>query len=206
MSHLRLGRLSATAIAAIGALYLVALAFGIGEHGFNEPIADPILAIMEGLTIASACAIVALVVAVHAHAPPYRAVHTMASLAFAVMFAGTTSVVHVVQLTALRQLGQDVIAWPSALYAAELAAWDLFLGLALLFAAPVFAGTGLEARIRRGLALCGVLCLAGLVGPAVGNMRLQLVGVAGYALVLPVVSVFLMAFFRHEERHGRPRV
>ena len=206
MSHLRLGRLSATAIAAIGLLYVVALAFGIAEHGFSEPIADPILAIMECLTIASACAIVALVVSIHAIAPPHRAVLAIASLAFAVMFAGTTSVVHVVQLTALRQLGHDVIAWPSALYAAELAAWDLFLGLALLFAAPVFAGARAEARVRRGLVLCGVLCLAGLVGPAVGNMRLQLVGVVGYALVLPVVSVFLMSYFRHEERHGHPRV
>ena len=200
MPYFRVGRLSAWAIATIGALYAVALAVGIAAHGFREPIADPTLAIMECLTILSACAIVVLVVAIHAHVPAPRAVHAAVSLAFTVMFAGTTCVVHVVQLTALRQLGHDVIVWPSVLYAAELAAWDLFLGLALLFAAPVFAGTGDGARVRRGLILCGVLCLAGLVGPALGDMRLQLVGVFGYAVVLPVTSVCLAAYFRRAER------
>lgn len=43
--------------------------------------------------------------------------------------------------------------------------------------------------MRRALLLCGALCLAGTVGPIVGDMRLQLVGVLGYAGVLPVVAI-----------------
>jgi hypothetical protein len=82
-------------------------------------------------------------------------------------------------------------------YAAELLAWDVFLGLALMFAGPVFHGDGLERAARRGLLVCGTLCLAGAVGPAVGNMRLQLIGVLGYAVVLPVVSGLLMRLFAH---------
>ena len=99
------------------------------------------------------------------------------------------------ELTAARQLGEGGIVWPSRAYAAELLAWDVFLGLALLFAAPVFEGGGPERAVRRGLLACGALCLAGAVGPAVGNMRLQLVGVLGYAVVLPVVSVLLARVF-----------
>ena len=76
------------------------------------------------------------------------------------------------------------------------AAWLLcFLAT---FAAPVFAGGGLERAVRRGLLVCGVLCLAGTVGPAVGNMRLQLVGVVGYAGVLPAVSLLLARLFAHQ--------
>jgi len=40
------------------------------------------------------------------------------------------------------------------------------------------------ASARRTLFVCGVLCRLGTVGPVVGSMHLQLVGVAGYA-VLP---------------------
>jgi hypothetical protein len=54
---------------------------------------------------------------------------------------------------------------------------------------------GPERRVRLPLSICGVPCLAGTIGPAVGNMRLQLVGVAGYAGVLPVVSLLLARLF-----------
>jgi hypothetical protein len=81
-------------------------------------------------------------------------------------------------------------------YAVELLAWNLFLGLALLFAAPVFDGVGSGRGVRRGLLLSGVLCVAGIVGPVVGNMRLQLVGVVGYAAVLPFVCFMLAKLFR----------
>jgi hypothetical protein len=112
--------------------------------------------------------------------------------------------VHFVELTAVRQMGGGGIAWPSRVYAAELLAWDIFLGLALLFAAPLFARGGLEGVVRRSLLLCGGLCLAGAVGPAVGNMRLQLIGVLGYALVLPIVWVLLAVVL--DRRCRRPEI
>jgi hypothetical protein len=40
-----------------------------------------------------------------------------------------------------------------------------------------------------------VLCLLGTVGPVAGDMRLQLVGVAGYAVVLPVAAFLLARVF-----------
>jgi hypothetical protein len=103
--------------------------------------------------------------------------------------------VHFIELTAARQLDGGGIVWPSRVYAAELLAWDVFLGLALVFAARVFDGDEFERRVRLALSICGVLCLVGMVGPVVGNMRLQLVGVVGYAGVLPVVSFLLARLF-----------
>jgi hypothetical protein len=195
MTARRLGVWSSAAIVGIGVAYALALAVGFARHGLHEPIADPVLAVMEVLTLLSALPIVTLMTAVHERAAPGRKVYGLAAIAFATLCAGTTSGVHFVELTAARQLGGGGIAWPSRVYAAELLAWDVFLGLAMLFASPVFDGGGAERTVRRGLLSCGVLCLAGTVGPAMGNMRLQFIGVVGYAGVLPVVSLLLARLF-----------
>lgn len=192
----RLGIWSATAVIVIGGMYVATLGVGVAVHGLATPIGDPILAIMEILTLLSALAVVLLMVAIHDYASGPRKPYGLIAVAFTIVFAGTTSVVHFVELTALRQSGAGGIVWPSPLYAAELAAWDLFLGLALLFAAPVFEGGGLAGRARHGLLISGSLSLAGIIGPAVGDMRLQRVGILGYAVVFPLVCFTLARLFR----------
>jgi hypothetical protein len=77
-----------------------------------------------------------------------------------------------------------------------LLAWDLFLGLSLLFAAPVFQGGKLEDAVRIGLYVGGALCITGILGPATGDMRLQFIAIVGYAGVLPIVSLLLVLLFR----------
>jgi hypothetical protein len=205
MSGNQLGSWSAVAVFVIGVAYLVTLTIGFAIHGLTEPIVDPVLAMMEALTLLSAPPMVVLMAAIHGYASANRKIYALIALAFTIAFAGTTSAVHFVELTALRQLGSGGIVWPSPEYALELLAWNLFLGLALLFAAPVFDGAGPERRVRRGLSVSGVLCVAGTIGPAVGNMRIQLVGVLGYAGVLPVVCFMLARLFRRE-RGDRPNV
>jgi hypothetical protein len=199
----RLGSGSAFAVFLIGVAYFVTLAIGFAVHGLSEPIVDPILAIMEVLTLMSALAMVVMMAAVHGHASVDRKIYGVIALAFTILFSGTTSVVHFVELTALRQLGSAGIVWPSTDYAVELLAWNLFLGLSLLFAAPVFTGVA-ESGVRRGLFIGGVLCVAGTVGPVVGNMRIQLIGVLGYAGVLPVVAFMLTRLFRRDEASPKP--
>jgi hypothetical protein len=185
----------------IGIAYVVTLAIGFAVHGFAEPIVDPILAIMEVLTLMSAPPMVVIMAAIHGYASEDRKIFALIALAFTVLFAGMTSAVHFVELTALRQLGVGGIVWPSPVYAVELLAWNLFLGLALLFAALVFDGGGPERVVRRNLLISGGLCVAGTAGPAIGNMRLQLVGVLGYAGVLPVVCFMLARLFRSNRGH-----
>ena len=92
--------------------------------------------------------------------------------------------------------------WPSLLYAIELAAWHLFFGLALLFAAPAFTGHGAAFVARAGLLLAGGLCLVGLAGPAVGNLNWRMIGVAGYGLVFPLCLVAIGLVF---SRAAAPR-
>jgi hypothetical protein len=199
----RLGLWSAIGLAGIGVAYVLALGAGFAQHGLHEPMRDPILAIMEVLTLLSALAIVTLLASIHDRAAPGRKVYGVAALAFGTLGAGLTSTVHFLELTADRQRDGSGFVWPSRIYAAELLAWDVFLGLALVFAAPVFDGGGPERAVRRALAICGGLCLAGTVGPIVGSMRLQLIGVAGYAGVLPVAAILLARLFARSTT--RPR-
>ena len=191
----RVGAWSAAAVVGIGLAYIVVLAVGMARHGLNEPITDPILAVMEILTLLSAPPIVTLTAALHEQAPAAQRLPGRVALAFATLFAGTTSAVHFVELTAARQMGGGSLVWPSTAYALELLAWDVFLGLALLSAAATLQDVGRERTVRHGLVACGVLCLVGTVGPALGNMRLQLIGVFGYAVVLPVTAFLLWRLF-----------
>jgi hypothetical protein len=190
-----LGRWSSFAVFLVGLAYIVALIIGFTTRGLSAPIVDPLLAIMEILTLIAAPLMLVMMAAIYGRASDER--KTTGSLAFAFMLltTGTTSAVHFVNLTATRQLGSALLVWPSPAYALELLAWDVFLGLSLVFAAFTFQGSG---RVKSGLLVCGLLCLVGALGPAVGNMRLQLIGVFAYGGVLPVVSLALSRTFRDE--------
>lgn len=198
MSNSVLGRWSSFSVFLIGLAYLGALVIGFTTRGLSAPIVDPLLAIMELLTLLVAPILLVMMAAVRGRAP--AALDTVGSLAFAFMAlaTGLTSAVHFVALTATRQLGSALLVWPSSAYAVELLAWDGFLGLSLVFAAFTLQRGGRERHVRRGLLACGLLCLLGVIGPAVGNMRLQLVGVFAYGVLLPVVSLLLSRLFRDD--------
>lgn len=187
----------------MGAAYLIVLALGFARHGFDEPIADPILAVMELLTLSSVLPLVSIAVAVMLVAPDGRRVWGILAVCFVAMFAVATSGVHVFELTVGRQLGTPGLVWPSASYAIELLAWDLFLGLSLLFVAGALDPRLAPRWLRRVTQLAGALCLAGIIGPATGDMRLQFIGVLGYAVLLPLVALGLARWF-HVTAAARP--
>ncbi len=198
-----LGRWSSFAVFLVGVIYIVALVIGFTTYGLSAPIVDPLLAIMEILTVIAALLMLVMMAAIYGRAPDNRKTVGAIAFAFMILMTGMTSVVHFVELTAMRQLGTVSLVWPSPAYALELLAWDVFLGLSLMFAAFTFDESGCERLVRRGLLLCGILCVFGVVGPVVGNMRLQLVGVFAYGGVLPVVCLLVSRLFRDE---GRPAI
>lgn len=155
---------------------MVALVAGFATRGLSAPIIDPLLAIMEILTLIAAPLMLVMTAAVHGRAPDDRKSASVIAVAFMTLMTGMTSAVHFVELTVVRQLGSASLVWPSTAYALELLAWDVFLGISLVSAAFTFENSGRERSVRRGLLACGTLCLLGVAGPAVGNMRLQLVG------------------------------
>lgn len=175
---------------------MVAIGLGIADSGLDDPIGDPVLAVMEIITMVAAPLVVVLMAAVYGIAGRDRKTPALIALSFGVIVAGLTSGVHFTALTSGRQTGVPLLQWPSTAYALELLAWDVFLGLSLLFAAPVFVGAGLFAAARWSLGIAGALSLAGTIGPITGNMALQRIGILGYGVVLPIASAILARVFR----------
>jgi len=192
----RVGFVSATGLCLVGIVYIAVVAFGVAEAGLSDPIADPTLAIMEVLTMLSALLFVLLTGAIYDAASAEQKIFGIMALTFAAMMAGITCTVHFVALTAGRQSGFTVLEWPSTLYAAELLAWDVLLGLSLIFAALTFNGSRLAVAILWALIVSGALALIGTLGPIAGNMALQRPGILGYGLGLPAAALMLAIFFR----------
>lgn len=196
----RLGMWSAFGLFMVGITYAVTVAIGMYFSGFTNPIVDPILAIMELLTLIAAPLLVILMSTIHSTALPESKTYSLIALAFMLIVAGLTSAVHFIGLTVLRQTGMEGLIWPSELYAVELLAWDVMLGLSLLFAAPVFRGERLKNRIRTCLIITGVLCTTGTLGPVTGDMRIQFVSVLGYGVLLPAVWLLIAKDFQNSYR------
>jgi hypothetical protein len=159
---------------------------------------------MEVLILVMAPVLVLLAVVIHACAPEGTKTYSMTALGWMLLVAGFTMTVHVVQLTVARRIGPDAIQgfqylfnwhWPSVLYGVDIAAWDTFFALALLFAAPVFHAAG-QVAVRNGLLIAGAMSLVGIIGPAVNHIALRQVGIIGYAIVWPIVCIPLSKAFR----------
>ena len=171
---------------------------------------EPYLTIMEVLMLLLNPAMVVLFAAIHAYAPPNKKTCSQAAFGFLLLLVAITGVVHFINLTVIRRTTSaataEVFAFyhsrgdgQSPMFAAEMLGWDFFFGLALVFAAPVFRGDRLQAAIRIGLIVSGLLCLAGFSGPASGDMRFQVLAILGYAFGFPFVCLLLAKLFARSE-------
>lgn len=204
----RIGIWSATSVAVIMAAYIIVGLVGIvARPPSSDPMheVDPYLAILELLIILAAVALVAMMAAVCAYAPPDRRTYSLAALACMTALAILTCGTHFASLTVGRQIDSSVSPlllqqlsferWPTLALALDLLAWDLFLGFSMLFAAPVFKGDGLPNRVRISMLVVGALCLVGTLGPLLGDLRIQYLGIMGYDFVLPLVCILLARLF-----------
>ncbi len=163
---------------------------------------DPYLAILETLIVLCGPLEIALFAAIYAYAPPDRKTFALSALIFVSLLAVITCSLHFLLLTIGRQSGYAAIPgpgpfypWPTVLFGLDLFAWDVFQGLGLVFAAPVFRGDKLHRAIRMAMFISGALCLVGVSGPASGDLRFQLLAVVGYVAGLFVVCVLLAILF-----------
>lgn len=201
----RLGVVCAVATVVFSLIYAIILIVGLLSLPSPEaPIGDPYFPIMEFLILLLAPVMVAVMVAVHAWAPPEAKVFVLLAVLFMVLMAGTTSGVHLVILTLGRHpafTGQSWVPlvlefrWPSVAYVLDILAWDVFFSLAVFCAAVAFGGTRLATSIRVLLILSGALALGGLNGVITGDMQLRNIGILGYAVVFPVATGLLALLF-----------
>jgi len=208
----RLGVISGSAVAALCFVYLVVLVIGLATlPSPDHPVQQPWLALLELLILAIAPAMVALAVAICCSASPERLPLALVGLVFFGMCALTTSAVH---FCILVLGGHEAFSgepwstlvfsfrWPSLVYALDILAWDVFFPLGALCLAVAVQGAGLARRVRALLVVSGVLALAGLAGVVLGDMRVRLIGVVGYALCFPVAAAMLAMLFQRERGAG----
>jgi hypothetical protein len=170
----------------------------------QDPIGDPYFSVLEILILLLAPLMVVLAAAMHAWASDASKVYGLLSLVFMSSLAVITCSVHFVILTVSRDPAVAALPsaplfldfrWPSVVYALDILAWDIFFGLSVLFAAPIFGGSRLANWIRGLLSVSGILAIAGLSGVVSGNMQLRNIGIIGYVGVFPLAAALLAVLF-----------
>src|SRR5215207_9573053 len=100
----RFGIFSAAATVILLVAYAVTLLVGLASlESPQQPISEPMITILEVLSITMMPAMVALMVAVHAWAPMNAKTLSLTSLVFMGLLAGVTCIVHFCVLTLSRQ-------------------------------------------------------------------------------------------------------
>ena len=142
---------AARAVVALGVVYVITGAAGY-FLGANQPehfgVVDPALAVLEILIILCVPPMITMMAALHACAVSDKKTWSRVALIFMVLLGGVTFAIHFVELTVVRRIDLTTtpglarvlsFQWPSAAFALDLLAWDVFLGLSMLFA-PVRLG------------------------------------------------------------------
>lgn len=187
--------LAAGAVTLLSGVYGAALLAGLAARSSaGDPIPDPWLSFMELLILAIAPAMVALVWSMQLAARPRRALGWLACACMA-LAAATTCAVHAMLLLGSRAAAVEAFRWPSAPYAADIVAWDLFFPLSVLTAATLIKGRAWARAARLLFILAGMLALAGLAGLPTGDMGVRNIGILGYAVVFPIATAILAVHF-----------
>ena len=202
-----IGRWSARGLFVLTVVYSADFVVGFAALGnLHDPLPDPYLAVGEALILVMAPIMVALMLAIHACAPNGAKSFTQVALGWMLAAAALTTTVHLVELSVARHVDPDSFPgyarifdfqWPSLLYAVDVVAWDVFFGLALLFAVPAFRRRS-DTAVRLGLIASGSLCLLGLIGPLTNAIGWRAVGIFGYTIVFAATCVPLARAFRSD--------
>jgi hypothetical protein len=201
-----IGAWSARAMFFLEVVYIAVFIVGFADVGnTSDPLPDPYLAIVEVMILVMAPILVALILAIHQCAPKQAKPFTQVALGWMLAAAAVTTVVHFVLLTVARHVDAATFPgyarifdweWPSTFYAIDIAAWDIFFGLALLFAVPAFVRRGGGSLVRKGLVASGSLCLIGLIGPFANAMAWRNIGILGYTVVFGLTCLPLSRAFQ----------
>lgn len=184
------GLVAALTLCIASLLYGAALLVGLAARARpDDPVPDPWLAGMEGLILVIAPCLVILIWSLGGAAKSRRLGRL--ALSFMVASAAITLGVHLTLLAEPREAAADAFRWPSAFYALDVLAWDVFFALSVLLAAPLVSGGPVARVVRWLMVLSGLLALAGLAGLPTGDMGLRNIGILGYAVVFPVAAAGL---------------
>ncbi len=207
----RVGFYSAVANTLGGIVYLLAVLYVIATGQFTFPPADWVQ-LFGGISSLIFCPlIVVMMAALHSAVDASKKVLSQISLGFTLLFALSVSINRFSQLGVVRQAAlagkADGIGWfqaygdYSVFLGLEYLGWAWFLGLALLFAAPLFGEGRLERWIRGLMLLYAAMGLVASIGFLVGNW-LSLIGFAAWGVVLFIITALLAIWFTKTGRNA----
>lgn len=167
-----------------------------------------IITIMEILTVWAAFVIIRFMIELYRGCGENRKSQGMTALILSVCMAVITIMNHFIYITVLNQIYKEksipywllLDSWPSISKGLECVSWGFFLGLAMIFASRVLEDWGSKV-ITWTMRISGILTLAGLVGPIIGNMNYYMLSTIGYSVGLLALSIEMIVYLN---RYGKP--
>lgn len=152
---------------------------------------------------------VVLMTCVHAYASNAKKLWSQVGLAFAIIYATMACINYIVQLTVVRLsllnretdgLAMFVSGNPHSIFWALASAY-VFMNLAMLFAAPVFAGGKLERWIRWLFLANGTSAVITIFGLVVDSPMIYLLGsLVPWCVIFSAATILLAVLFRRSEQ------
>ena len=137
---------------------------------------------------------------IHCYASESKKVFSLVGLSFAIIYATLISLNYFIQLTFVNQTSFDVSIFSmtnpqSLMWVIEVLGY-FFMGLATLFAAPVFGSGGIEKIIKWLFIVNGILGIGALIGYGMNvPLEIMLGGLIVWDIVMPVSSALLAYLF-----------
>ncbi|MFC1910857.1 hypothetical protein ACFLXC_06235 [Chloroflexota bacterium] len=208
-NSLKTGYWAAIANFIFGLFFLAAVAASF--IALKGPPVGIYLTLTSVITLIGVVAMVFLWSAMHICTQPDRKVFSLCSLAMITVLTALTSITRIVQISLVPQAldagKTDGLSWflvygeLSVMADIEVLAWGGFLGLAMLFLAPVFRKQKLERTLFWTLIISGSLCLIGVVGKVLNIPALTFVGLSGWGLGLTIFMGLLVFWFKRKLIH-----
>jgi len=148
-----------------------------------------------------------LMASIHSYAPEERKVFSLVGLSFAIIYATLISINYFIQLTFVRQSTFDASMFEmtnpqSMMWVIEVLGY-FFMGLATLFAAPVFGSSRLERFVKWLFVANGVLGILTPIGYGLSlPLEILLGGLIVWDIIMPISTASLAILFRRAKRMG----
>lgn len=192
-------------------LYFLVILGAILTGQFTFPPGD-FLQLFGGISSLLFCPLIVVVMAsLHSVTTRQKKTLSLVSLGFTLLFAIAVSINRFTQLGAVRQSlaagDTQGISWflaygdRSVMLGLEMMGWGWFLGLAMLFAAPLFSNGKLGRWLTGLMILYGVLGIISAVAYLLAS-PLSAIGFVAWGLILFIITALLAVYFRKAEAIG----
>ena len=177
------------------------IAIALGASG------APTRSVAVGASLLLALSFVILMASIHGYAPQEKKVWSQIGLSFAIVYAALLIWNYYLQLTVVR-INPHVYAWLTMDFTRDTAFWSLetigytLMGLAALFALPIFAKGRIELVLRWCFATNAVFAVLGGVGYILSGNPLHvlvLTSLGVWAIAFPIATALLAVVFKRAE-------